>query len=48
MITLQVLQSLGTLACVVLASGFFAAIGPAREHDAHLMHRPGTCQECDR
>ena len=49
MIALQVLQSLGTLACVVLASGFFAAIGPARHHDAHMMHRPGACPEgvCD-
>ena len=47
MITLQILQSLGTLACVVLASGFAAAYGPARRHDTHLMHRPGTCPECD-
>lgn len=47
MITLQILQSLGTLACVVLAGFSAAAIGPARRHDTHLMHRPGTCPECD-
>lgn len=47
MITLHVLQSLGTLACVVLAGWSFAAIGPARAHDKHLLHRPGTCPECD-
>jgi len=47
MITLQILQSLGTLACVVLAGLSFAAIGPARHHDKHLLHRPGTCEECD-
>jgi hypothetical protein len=48
MITLQAIQTLGILACCVLAGFSAAGIGPARHHDAHLMHRPGTCQECDK
>ncbi|WP_168225708.1 hypothetical protein [Pseudarthrobacter sp. NIBRBAC000502771] len=42
------IQTLGILACCVLAGFSAAAIGPARRHDTHLMHRPGTCEECDR
>lgn len=44
------LQSFGILLCIVLAAGFLAAIPAARradQADAHLMHKPGDCIECD-
>lgn len=44
------LQTIGFLMCVLLLAGFAAAIGPARRldrRDMHLLHKPGTCIECD-
>jgi len=41
------LQSFGILLCVILAAGFLAYLPLARAHDAHLMHKPGECIDCD-
>jgi hypothetical protein len=44
------LASFGILLCVVLAAGFLAAIPAAfraDRADAHLLHKPGQCAECD-
>lgn len=44
------LASFGVLLCIVLAAGFAAAIPAARRADradAHLLHLPGTCRDCD-
>lgn len=48
--TLIVLQSIGFLMCLVMAAGFGVAILPARRldrRDMHLLHKPGTCRDCD-
>ena len=52
MIDLQIISSLGTLACTVLLAGFGAAsFWAARQDqaDLHLAHRPGSCPsgDCD-
>lgn len=44
------LQSIGVALCIVLAAGFLAAIPwaiRADRADAHLLHKPGTCNVCD-
>lgn len=44
------LASFGLLLCIVLAAGFAAAIPAAwraDRADTHLLHKPGTCIECD-
>ena len=44
------LASFGILLCIVLAAGFLAAIPAAwraDRADAHLLHKPGDCIECD-
>lgn len=41
------LASLGVLFCIVLAAGFLAYLPGAITHDAHLMHKPGECEDCD-
>lgn len=44
------LQSIAFLVCLVACVGFGVAIFPARradKADAHLLHKPGTCNECD-
>lgn len=48
--SLEQIQSLGVLLCVLLASGFLAYLPIALRldaRDAHLIHEPGTCAECD-
>ena len=42
-------SSHGLLLCIILLVIFGMSILPAIRHDAHLMHRPGTCPdgECD-
>lgn len=44
------LASMGLLACLILFVGFGVSILPAfraDRADAHLLHKPGTCTECE-
>lgn len=43
------LQTIGVLLCVLLLAVSAAALVWALRADAadHLLHRPGTCNECD-
>ena len=45
-----IIQSIGVVLCTVLAAGFLTAIPyaiRADHRDAHLLHKPGTCNDCD-
>ena len=44
------LQSIGILLCVLLAAGALAYLPTALRldaRDAHTLHKPGKCAECD-
>ncbi|AYR00928.1 hypothetical protein PP636_gp45 [Arthrobacter phage Hestia] len=48
--TLQQIQSLGVLLCVLLAAAALAYLPIALRmdaRDAHMLHKPGTCADCD-
>jgi hypothetical protein len=47
---MSALQSIAFLFCLVACVGCGVAIFPARRMDraeAHLLHKPGTCHECE-